>query len=220
MKFSILLPTRNRPRFLRRAVAAILEQDHIDFELIIKDGSDEPVLAELPRDSRITYVHSKDRNVTHARNTASALATGELWHLAADDDVMEPGALTHVANHIGDAMWLYGKVDVVDKDSNDTFEIGGQPFNFDLHLERNLVPTPSLYWHRNLFTQVGSDWREDVNYASDFDLTMRFGAFRTPKVLPTVLARYTLHDAAMSVRCASDRAADMEKCRSLRGLAA
>lgn len=125
VKFSVLMPTKGRPTELRRAVEAVLLQDHWNFELIIKDGGEWGAL-DIPEDDRIVYLHSRDRGLADALVMAGKLATGSIWHIASDDDQMEPGALAHVANawDWGNTSWTYGRVDIVDERGKFMFEGG------------------------------------------------------------------------------------------------
>jgi glycosyltransferase involved in cell wall biosynthesis len=58
-KFSILLPTRNRPQFVRHAAASVLNQTVRDFELVVSDNNDDDRTADVVasfRDERIVCV--------------------------------------------------------------------------------------------------------------------------------------------------------------------
>ena len=41
MKFSVLLPTRNRLKYLKYAVDSVLAQDYVNWEIIISDNDSE-----------------------------------------------------------------------------------------------------------------------------------------------------------------------------------
>lgn len=205
--FSILLPTRNRPKFLRRAVQSILEQDHMHLELIIKDGGDRLAALDLPDDHRIIYVHSADASLAGALNMASSLATGDIWHWASDDDVMEPGALSHVAAHIGAANWLYGAAEIVENGVSQ-FRVGGAEQTEEEFAANPRCPQPAVYWRRDLFQRFTQYWKESAGLAVGPEMWARFRRLSVPKVIPTVLASYTFHDEQMSVLRHDEQAAD------------
>lgn len=71
---SVLMPTFNRPNFIRGAVEAILAQDYPDFEIIVKDGG-ESIEHLLPSDPRVKYIWNKDRGITDAMNQAMKAAS-------------------------------------------------------------------------------------------------------------------------------------------------
>jgi glycosyltransferase involved in cell wall biosynthesis len=90
MKFSILLPTRNRLDLLRHAVASVRLQDHSDWEIIISDNaSTEDVggFAASCADRRIRYYRTgRLLPVTENWNAALEMSTGDYLIMLGDDD--------------------------------------------------------------------------------------------------------------------------------------
>ena len=100
MFFSIIVPTKNRPLLLRRALTSILNQDFIDFELIIVDDGDGSgmELAKGLADTRITTLSSAQAGQVAARNLALSTARGAHIAWLDDDDWFEPFHLTGLAD--------------------------------------------------------------------------------------------------------------------------
>jgi glycosyltransferase involved in cell wall biosynthesis len=95
MKFSVLIPTRNRLELLRYAVDSVRAQDYADWEVIISDNcSDEPIggFVQGLSDRRIVYSRS-DRflPVTDNWNRALGLSTGRYVIMLGDDDALLRG---------------------------------------------------------------------------------------------------------------------------------
>jgi len=100
MKFSILLPTRNRLELLRLAIASVQQQDHTDWEIVVSDNaSDDDIEAHVRAlgDSRIR-TRRLDRlvPVTDNWNAALDLAGGDYIIMLGDDDALIPGALSRM----------------------------------------------------------------------------------------------------------------------------
>src|SRR4051794_4612211 len=97
-----VVPTRNRPALLLRAVRGILEQDYDgDLELIIVVDQDDPktATAGLPEDPRIRVIpNSRKPGLSGTRNTGIVAARGELVAFCDDDDEWLPGKLTAQAD--------------------------------------------------------------------------------------------------------------------------
>lgn len=97
VQFSILCPTYNRSKLLRRAVESVLKQRFEDFELIVvNDGSTDETreVMESFSDNRIVYVeHERNKGINAARNTGYNLARGHYIALLDDDDELAPYAL-------------------------------------------------------------------------------------------------------------------------------
>jgi hypothetical protein len=98
LKFSILLPTRNRLELLEYAVGSVLLQDYADWEIVISDNaSDQDVRGYVAGlgDPRIRYLRSEAMlPVTDNWNRALAEATGDYVIMLGDDDCLLLGCLS------------------------------------------------------------------------------------------------------------------------------
>lgn len=98
IKFSVVIPTRNRPRELRRAVNSLEHQTYDAFETVIVDNGEEDVPSSLLPD---VLVESKAHgNKVVARNEGMAAATGDWICWLDDDDEYSSRYLEVVAHHI------------------------------------------------------------------------------------------------------------------------
>ncbi len=81
---SVIIPTRDRPQFLRQAVASVVAQRGVQFELIIvNDGSEN--VPPFP-DPRVRIIDNGQRGAVAARNLGVASATGKFIAFLDDDD--------------------------------------------------------------------------------------------------------------------------------------
>jgi glycosyltransferase involved in cell wall biosynthesis len=89
MMISVVIPTRNRPGLLVRAVRSALAQTHPTLEVIVViDGPDSESIAALTevRDHRLLWNElPESRGANRARNAGAAMASGE-WVAFLDDD--------------------------------------------------------------------------------------------------------------------------------------
>jgi glycosyltransferase involved in cell wall biosynthesis len=87
-KVSVVLNTYNRAALVSTAVASVLSQSGVDFELVVvDDGSTDDtqaVLADIS-DVRMRCVHHSNRGLSASRNVGAREARGE-WLLFLDDD--------------------------------------------------------------------------------------------------------------------------------------
>lgn len=86
-QFSVIIPTYNRPEFLRHAVESVLRQTVEDFEVVVvNDGGEDPV--GLPADTRVRLITRKNNEgLSAARNTGLEAATGKYVAFLDDDDL-------------------------------------------------------------------------------------------------------------------------------------
>jgi glycosyltransferase involved in cell wall biosynthesis len=92
-RVSIIIPTRNRARYLKRGLDRLLECDYPNLEVIVMDGASTDGTAALlasygPRLTR--WVSEKDGGEYDAANKGAALASGEIIKFMSDDDVLLP----------------------------------------------------------------------------------------------------------------------------------
>ena len=95
MKFSVLLPTRNRLEYLRYAIETVLRQDYGDWEIIVSDNFSEDDIAGYVRslgDDRIRYFRTPSSvPVTRNWNNALEQSIGDYVIMLGDDDGLLPG---------------------------------------------------------------------------------------------------------------------------------
>jgi glycosyltransferase involved in cell wall biosynthesis len=90
---SIVLPTHNRPHYLRAAVDSVLAQSVTSWELLLVDnGSDEPI--DLPADPRVRLLRLPvNGGPAAARNAGLDEADGQVVAFLDDDDLFTPDRL-------------------------------------------------------------------------------------------------------------------------------
>lgn len=102
VKFSFLIPSKNRLEFLRYAIDSILRQQYQDFEIIISDNASEQDYAgfvDKIGDSRIIYQRlSEPVSVTENWRRTLARAGGDYVLMLGDDDALTPWFLPRISD--------------------------------------------------------------------------------------------------------------------------
>tara|TARA_B100001094_G_scaffold333172_1_gene409231 strand:- start:3086 stop:3766 length:681 start_codon:yes stop_codon:yes gene_type:complete len=84
---SCIMPTYNRPLFVKHAIYLFLKQDYPNKELIIIDDGTIKALDTIPKDRRIKYFKfDTKRTIGFKRNFACKKAAGEIIMFWDDDD--------------------------------------------------------------------------------------------------------------------------------------
>lgn len=85
---SVIIPTYNRARYLKKAIDSVLAQSHRDFELIVVDDGSEDNTAELVErySADIVYVRQPNRGPAAARNRGIEKARHNLLAFLDSDD--------------------------------------------------------------------------------------------------------------------------------------
>ncbi len=96
-KVSVIIPTHNRPKLLKRAIQSVLSQTFQDFEIIVVDDGDisaEEIIKNFNQPQKIIYTKNKrKRGGSGARNTGIILARGKYIAFLDDDDEWLPEKL-------------------------------------------------------------------------------------------------------------------------------
>ncbi|HEX9711079.1 MAG TPA: glycosyltransferase family A protein [Actinomycetota bacterium] len=95
-ELTVVIPTKDRPAVLPRALGSVLEQVH-DVEVIVIDDGSSPenaaaIAAICAEDHRIRLIRNETaQGAPHGRNRGLAEARGRFWATLDDDDVWLPG---------------------------------------------------------------------------------------------------------------------------------
>jgi len=96
--FSIVIPTYNRAEIIGKTIQSVIDQQYIDWELIIIDdgGTDDTKkVVEQFNDLRIKYFWKKNEERGVARNFGTQKAKGQYVFFLDSDDLIYPNHLQH-----------------------------------------------------------------------------------------------------------------------------
>lgn len=119
LRFSVVVPTRNRPEQLETCLQALAAQDYPSdrFEVIVvDDGGDRPIEATVSRFEDhldVAVIGQSNQGPGAARNTGATKARGTNLAFTDDDCVPEPtwlAALDSILSKSADAVLVGGKV--------------------------------------------------------------------------------------------------------------
>ncbi len=181
-KVSVIVPTFNRPERLRKALTSALNQEGIDFEiLVVNDSQDEsPVIDVINglNDSRIRYFrNSRSKGANGARNTGIIEATGNLVSFLDDDDQWLPGKLKYEIIFLQKNRNFHGVF------SSYKFQVGffwkkkiykiSEISLKDVLLQKvNIGSGSNLTLHKSVFHSVGL-WNERFQRLQDLEILVR-----------------------------------------------
>jgi glycosyltransferase involved in cell wall biosynthesis len=174
-RVSIGLPVYNGERYLRFAIDSLLEQDYIDFELIISDNASTDATQAIceefaDKDPRVRYYRNQTNlGASGNYDRVFELARGELFKWAAHDDVHLPGFLRRCVEVFEQApstvVLVAPRTEIIDEDGRRTMQLA-----------------ESLHTARSLPHQRVADVLRKVAWA-----TAQFGLFRSEALRKTRL---------------------------------
>jgi glycosyltransferase involved in cell wall biosynthesis len=206
MLLSFVIPTRNQARFLRQCIDGCIAQAVGDSEILVVDGAstDDTVAVLESYGDRIRWVSERDSGQSDAINKGVRMARGEIvaW-INSDDYYAGPHVIARLLQELtSDCDIVYGDGVRVDVDGVElgpyraraihrVAEIVTHPASFVLQ--------PTLLFRRQLFLDVGG-LNESLHYSMDYELWIRmFGAARSTRYIPQVIACARYHQDAKSV---------------------
>ena len=215
---SICIPAYNRPVLVRRALESVIGGIDADaaFEVVVADDSTDPSVHSAIRDvtrdwtGRFRYAPNTPRLGLAANfNRCVELAQGRYVLLLHDDDYLLPGAVSTILDVIErstetDRVLLFG-VQVVDESGR---VIRRQAAAVERYLrpaealrrlldEASFVRFPAIVVRKDAYDEVGK-FDTEVGNPTDFDMWTRLFSRFGIRWIPSQVAAYTVHEAALT----------------------
>ncbi|MCU7497217.1 MAG: glycosyltransferase, partial [Ignavibacteria bacterium] len=164
---SVIIPTYNRPQYLRQSIQSVLNQTYTNLEvLIINDaGCDVKSIVDEIGDKRVSYIcHENNKGLAAARNTGIRNAKGKYIAYLDDDDIYYPHHISTLVNFLeaGPYRIAYtdayraiqelqnGKYVTVEKDIPFS-----RSFSRDMLLYLNIAPVQCFMHEKSICNELG-----------------------------------------------------------------
>jgi hypothetical protein len=174
---SIVTPSFNQGRFLRRTVESVLGQTYPHIEYVVIDGGSSDASVEILKSygNRLSWISEPDRGQGHALNKGFARTHGEIRAYLNSDDVLAPGAVEKVvAYFLAHPNWdlVYGRAHFIDEGGHITGTYPTAPYSFRRLVEDNCLCQPAVFWRAALAEKVGP-FDEHLHCCMDYDYWLR-----------------------------------------------
>ena len=176
-RITIITPSYNQGEFIEETIKSILNQDYPNLEYFIVDGGSTDNTLDIIRqyEDRIDWwVSEPDRGQSHAINKGLARATGEIINWINSDDLLFPGALSHIAEgympHAGEVALISGALARISQEGK-ILRISCPPSPRAIFFKNLVMPVgqPSSFFTKKAIEAVGY-LREDLHAIMDVDL--------------------------------------------------
>ena len=197
MKITIVTPSFNQGKYIRRTIESVLSQNIEGLEYIVMDGgsTDETISILKEYDGKILWKSEKDKGQTDAVNKGIRLAQGEIIGWLNSDDIYYPGALQKVLavfEKYPDRNVVYADAYHIDENDNMIEKYYTQDFDYEHLKEVCYICQPALFFRKSLTGQYGY-LDESLQYCMDYDYWLRLGKGETFYYLREVLAGSRLY---------------------------
>ena len=192
---SVIVATRNRPRLLADALASLVAQDYRRWEaIVVNDGGEdvEAVVRAADPAGRVRYVaHPRRLGSGAARNTALALARGEVVCYLDDDDLWQREHLATVVQALTAAdapSFVYTDAALVDEELREDERCvlarsdpwRHEQFSFERLLVSNYIPINSWAHRWDCAREVGG-FDATLEVLEDWDFLLRVCRRHAPR---------------------------------------
>lgn len=196
---TVVIPTHNRSKLLKRAITSVLAQDCKDFELIVvdDDSTDDTLQTIMSFASqKIRYIkHASNYHASISRNTGIEHAKGEYLAFLDDDDEWSPGKLSAQLDLMSKASpevgLIYCWLDYINSQGEKVFEVHptlrGDVFLDVLDMQR-LGNSSTLLVKLSAANEVGG-FDKTLPRGNDGDFIRRICQLYHVDVVPEVLVK-------------------------------
>ncbi len=201
---SIIVRTKDRPVFLKRALRSIASQTYRPLEVVIvNDGGEEVPLEEVREilgDIRLNYIKlQENRGRAPAANIGVSGATGQYIGFLDDDDEIYPEHVETIMNALEGAEYQVAYTDTemliqrYDPERSEYMTVDRRVFSVDFSREMllitNFIPFNSVIFRKDLWDEIGG-FDETLCMYEDWDFLIR-SAQRYPfHHIKKITARY------------------------------
>ncbi len=207
MLLSVIIPSYNQGRFLRKNLEVLAANKTSDMEIILIDGGSTDETPEVIREYEAIldyWVSEPDRGQSHALNKGLAVARGHYIGWQNSDDYYLPEGLREgrqlmqqaVDAHSPESLpIIYANALIVDEKGKTTGKLYALPYLLaDIIYHFLPITNQSAFIPRHLLNKVAG-WNNDFHYTMDWDLFIKLGMIPANFEYHNRLwAAYRLHD--------------------------
>lgn len=174
---SIVTPSFNQGRFLKRTIDSVLSQSYPRVQYLVMDGgsTDQSVQILQSHGRRLQWVSEKDKGQTDAINKGFARSTGSIRAYLNSDDVLEVGAIEKAVGHFlryPQCDLLYGRANYIDEADRPIGPYRTADYSFDRLMNECIICQPATFWQKRIADLVGT-FDDSLHYAMDYDYWLR-----------------------------------------------
>ncbi|AAL80893.1 glycosyl transferase [Pyrococcus furiosus DSM 3638] len=202
---SVIIPTHNRAKLLKRAIISVLNQTFEDFEIIVVDDASSdntPNIIESIKDSRIRYIRlEKNSGAPTARNIGIKKARGKFIALLDDDDEWLPRKLEVQVKKFNELEKkfgvVYGGFYYVSQQNERIIGKRLPRFRGNVYgelLKENFIGSPTVLIRRECFKKAGL-FDPKLPSSQDWDMWVRIARYY---YFDYIVAKYYVHGHQIS----------------------
>ena len=210
MKLSIITPSYNQGKFIRKTFERILNQN-VDFalEYILIDAISTDETAKVVKEFApefkakrldFKFICEKDQGQSNAINKGWKMATGDIITYLNSDDFYKPKVLQGVMDYFKNnpqIKWAYGGWNFVNKEGALYKKVQPMIFKKQKLLDYCNIAQPSCFFRKELLQEFGM-LDEKLHLTMDYDLWLRFATKYPAGIMNFVISNMRYYPDAKS----------------------
>lgn len=205
---SIVIPSYNKVKYIKKTLDSIVSQSYKNFEVIIQDGQSTDGTLEIIKNYTkkypkiISFVSKKDGGQLNAINLGFKKAKGEIITFINADDEYIKNAFESVVGHYMEnpnAIWFVGKCRIINEQNIEIAKFWTFCKNlllkmnskFLLLLTSNYVSQPSVFITKSAYKKYGP-FIGNNKFVYEYDLWLKLGNVSMPIVINKYLSKFRI----------------------------
>lgn len=213
---SLIMPTYNHEKFIKKSISSILNQTYSFLELIIiDDGSTDntSMIINEFNDNRINYFYQKNKGVNKLNETINkglSKSKGTLVTMLTSDDYIPHDRFANQVNFFKNENidLVFGNITLVDEKDNiiklikpsidKNYNSLSKKLKIKKYFENNYIPQPSTLIRMSALKKIGGYLQEDYMYAEDYPTQLNLMINGDVRYINKNFSFYRLHDSQMT----------------------
>ncbi|WP_277344132.1 glycosyltransferase [Paraglaciecola sp. 20A4] len=201
---SVIIPAYNAQRYIESTLESVFNQTYSNIEIIVvDDGSidDTPAILATYAE-RLQTIKTKNKGVSHARNTGIEASNGSWIAFIDSDDVWGPTKLNEQYSSLGDCKWSH--CDSVYIGENQTGVVKRSDYShipkhdvFEELIVENFITTSSVLIHKTLLDKFGR-FDESLQCLEDWKLWVEIAQENPLAYCDKALLKYRVYSGSTS----------------------
>jgi glycosyltransferase involved in cell wall biosynthesis len=218
-KFSVIIPSFNKKRFIRITLDSIFRQNYPNLEVIIQDGGSTDGTVAILKEFKskypdmIKFETKKDAGQLGAILEGIKKASGDIvTFINADDKYLGNifSTISNVYKKNDDALWYAGQGIVINEKENEIVKSVSFYKNvllainsYNLLLATNYLIQPAVFINKKAYKKYGP-FTGTKDFVTEYDLWLKLGREKMPYVIREPVAAFRIEPSTTTKRL-SDR---------------
>jgi glycosyltransferase involved in cell wall biosynthesis len=203
LRISIVTPSFNQADYLEQTIESVLGQSYPNLEYIIVDGGSTDrswEIIEKYKDDLHFSTRESGCSLYEALNKGFRESSGEIMAWINSDDLYHPGSFQLVNDLLKSfpfIHWMHGITNHIDEKGSVVSVFPEKKWSkFDYYLQNfKWIPQESTFWRRELWDLAGAHLNQNVEYAGDLELWLRFFQHEKLYSVPGLLGGFRIRSA-------------------------